>query len=34
MTPAFQAAISRLEGQRRNLFRSIRRILRSAAMNL
>ena len=32
MTPAFQAAISRLEGQWRNLFRRIHRIRRSAAI--
>jgi len=32
MTPGFQAAISRLEGQWRNLFRRIRRIRRSAAI--
>jgi len=32
MTPGFQAAVSRLEGQRRNLFRRIRRIRRSAAI--
>jgi len=34
MTPGFRAAISRLEGQRRNLFRRIQRIRRSAAMAL
>jgi len=32
MTPGFQAAISRLEGQWRNLFRRIRRIRRSATI--
>jgi len=34
MTPGFQAAISRLEGQWRNLFQKIRRIRRSAAILL
>ena len=32
MTPAFQAVVTRLEGQRRNLFRRIHRIRRSAAI--
>jgi len=32
MTPGLQAAISRLEGQWRNLFRRIRRIRRLAAI--
>ena len=32
MTPGFQVAISRPEGQWRNLFRRIRRIRRSAAI--
>jgi hypothetical protein len=32
MTPAFQAAIGRLEGQRQNLFRRICRIRRSAVI--
>jgi len=34
MTPDFQAAISRLEDQWRNLFRRIRRIRRSAAISM
>jgi len=33
MTPGLQAAISRLEGQWRNLFRRIQRIRRSAAID-
>jgi len=32
MTPGFQVAVSRLEGQWRNLFRRIHRIQRSAAI--